>query len=74
MIASLKGVLGSVAEGSAVVDVSGVGYLVFCSGRTLANLPQPGEAVGSLSRHMSERTTSISMVSPSRTNRIGFAF
>ena len=45
MIASLKGVLESVAEESAVVDVSGVGYLVFCSGRTLANLPHPGEAV-----------------------------
>lgn len=45
MIASLKGVLESVAEESAVVDVSGVGYLLFCSGRTLANLPQPGEAV-----------------------------
>ncbi|MEC7574637.1 MAG: OB-fold domain-containing protein, partial [Pseudomonadota bacterium] len=45
MIASLKGVLESVAEESAVVDVTGVGYLVFCSGRTLANLPQPGEAV-----------------------------
>ena len=45
MIASLKGVLEAVAEESAVVDVSGVGYLVFCSGRTLASLPQPGEAV-----------------------------
>jgi Holliday junction DNA helicase RuvA len=45
MIASLIGVLESVAGESAVVDVSGVGYLVFCSGRTLANLPQPGEAV-----------------------------
>lgn len=45
MIASLKGVLELVAEESAVVDVSGVGYLVFCSGRTLANLPQPGEVV-----------------------------
>jgi Holliday junction DNA helicase RuvA len=45
MIASLKGVLESVAEDSAVVDVGGVGYLVFCSGRTLSNLPRPGEAV-----------------------------
>ena len=45
MIASLKGVLDSVAEESAIVDVSGVGYLVFCSGRTLSQLPQPGEAV-----------------------------
>ena len=45
MIASLKGVLEFVGEEFAVVDVSGVGYLVFCSGRTLANLPQSGEAV-----------------------------
>ncbi len=45
MIASLKGVLESVAEESAVVDVGGVGYLIFCSGRTLSNLPQPGEVV-----------------------------
>ena len=45
MIASLTGVLETVAEDFAVVDVSGVGYLVFCSGRTLANLPRPGEPV-----------------------------
>tara|TARA_B100000676_G_scaffold297392_1_gene339015 strand:+ start:6995 stop:7597 length:603 start_codon:yes stop_codon:yes gene_type:complete len=45
MIASLNGVLESVGEEFAVVAVSGVGYLVFCSGRTLANLPKPGEAV-----------------------------
>ena len=45
MIASLKGVLESVADESVVLDVGGVGYLVFCSGRTLANLPRPGEAV-----------------------------
>lgn len=45
MIASLKGVLDSVAEESAIVDVRGVGYLVFCSGRTLSKLPQPGAAV-----------------------------
>jgi len=45
VIASLKGVLDAVAEESAIVDVGGVGYLVFCSGRTLSQLPQPGEAV-----------------------------
>ncbi|MBT3395735.1 MAG: Holliday junction branch migration protein RuvA [Alphaproteobacteria bacterium] len=45
MIAKLTGRLDSVAEGSAVVDVSGVGYLVLCSGRTLAGLGAPGEAV-----------------------------
>src|SRR3546814_5843806 len=28
-----------------IVDVGGVGYLVYCSGRTLRGLPRPGEAV-----------------------------
>ncbi len=45
MIASLNGLLDSVAEDSAVVEVGGVGYLVFCSARTLSALPRPGEAV-----------------------------
>jgi Holliday junction DNA helicase RuvA len=45
VIASLKGVLDFVAEESVIVDVGGVGYLVFCSGRTLSKLPQVGEAV-----------------------------
>jgi Holliday junction DNA helicase RuvA len=45
MIASLKGLLESSAEDSAVVEVGGVGYLVFCSARTLTALPRPGEAV-----------------------------
>ncbi len=45
MIASLKGLLATVAEDSAVVEVGGVGYLVFCSARTLSTLPRPGEAV-----------------------------
>ena len=45
MIASLKGILDSTGEDWAVVDVGGVGYLVFCSGRTLAAMPAPGEAV-----------------------------
>ena len=38
MIAKLTGVLDSVAEDSAIIDVSGVGYLVFCSSRTLGAL------------------------------------
>lgn len=45
MIASLKGLLESVGEDWAVLDVAGVGYLVFCSGRTLARLPPPGHPV-----------------------------
>ena len=45
MIASLNGRLESLGEDSAVIDVGGVGYLVFCSTRTLARLPGLGEAV-----------------------------
>ncbi|MFQ5958157.1 MAG: Holliday junction branch migration protein RuvA [Alphaproteobacteria bacterium] len=45
MIAKLSGRLDSVAADAAVVDVGGVGYLVYCSGRTLRGLPAPGEAV-----------------------------
>ncbi len=45
MIAKLNGRLDSAGEGWAVVDVAGVGYLAFCSARTLTNLPELGEAV-----------------------------
>jgi Holliday junction DNA helicase RuvA len=45
MIARLTGTLDSVGDDWAIVDVGGVGYLVSCSGRTLAKLGQPGGAV-----------------------------
>ncbi len=45
MIAKLSGRLDSVGEDWAVVDVGGVGYLVYCAGRTLGALPEPGELV-----------------------------
>ncbi len=45
MIAKLTGLLDTVGEDRAIVDVSGVGYLVFCSARTLANLPGAGDPV-----------------------------
>ena len=45
MIASLNGRLESLGEDSAVIDVGGVGYLVFCSTRTLARVPSLGESV-----------------------------
>ena len=38
MIAKLKGVVESVDDGSAVIDVNGVGYLVSASSRTLRDL------------------------------------
>lgn len=43
MIASLRGVVESVGADSAVIEVGGVGYLVFCSSRTLTQLSGPGE-------------------------------
>ncbi|TMJ12883.1 MAG: Holliday junction branch migration protein RuvA [Alphaproteobacteria bacterium] len=46
MIAKLRGLLDSFAADHAVVDVNGVGYLVFASTRTLSNLgPVGGEIV-----------------------------
>ncbi len=45
MIAKLTGLVDSSGAGWAVVDVAGVGYLVYCSGRGLAVLPPQGEPV-----------------------------
>ena len=45
MIAKLRGVLDSLGDGWAVVDVGGVGYLTYCSAGTLSSLPQRGQEV-----------------------------
>ena len=45
MIAKLTGVLDSIGENQVVVDVGGVGYLTYCSGRTLRALPAVGGSV-----------------------------
>ncbi len=45
MIAKLRGRLDSLGEDWVVVDVGGVGYLLFCATRTLSALPPIGEAV-----------------------------
>jgi len=45
MIAKLTGLLDSTGEGWAIVDVGGVGYLLFCSARTLGRLAPPGAPV-----------------------------
>ena len=44
MIAKLKGVVESIDDGSAVIDVNGVGYLVSASARTLRDLAVGGTA------------------------------
>ena len=45
MIAWLHGVLRMIDEDHVVLDVGGVGYLVFCSGRTMNSMPRVGDAV-----------------------------
>jgi len=44
MIGKLKGIIDSCYHDHVIIDVGGVGYLVFCSSRTLANLT-PGDSV-----------------------------
>ena len=44
MIGKLRGVIDSYGEDFVIVDVSGVGYVVHCSSRTLQHLPSTGEA------------------------------
>ena len=45
MIGKLKGTVDEIGEDHVVVDVHGVGYVAYCSARTLSNLPGTGEAV-----------------------------
>jgi Holliday junction DNA helicase RuvA len=45
MIAHLSGRVFEIGDDSVIVDVGGVGYLLYCSARTLAHLPAAGEAV-----------------------------
>src|SRR6201995_1240618 len=42
MIAKLAGVVEQIELDAAVIDVGGVGYLAFCSTRTIGRLPPPG--------------------------------
>jgi holliday junction DNA helicase RuvA len=44
MIAKLTGILDHIGPEGAVIDVGGVGYLCFCSTRTLGQLPAAGGA------------------------------
>ncbi len=44
MIGKLKGIVDEYGDDFVILDVGGVGYVCFCSSRTLQNLPRPGEA------------------------------
>ncbi len=48
MIAKLSGLVDSIGKDWVIVDVSGVGYLVTCSNRTLSGLPGIGNPVSLL--------------------------
>ena len=48
MISKLTGILDSASTGSLIIDVNGVGYQVFASGRTLSQLGQNGDRVSLL--------------------------
>jgi holliday junction DNA helicase RuvA len=48
MIAKLTGILDHIGPEGAVIDVHGIGYLVFASSRTLGRLPPSGEAASLL--------------------------
>ncbi|MGB7285590.1 MAG: Holliday junction branch migration protein RuvA [Salaquimonas sp.] len=45
MIGKLTGILDSIGDDHIIIDVSGVGYVVHCSARTLGILPQVGEKI-----------------------------
>lgn len=45
MIAKLMGLLDSICDGYIILNVSGVGYRVFCSTKTIGNLPALNQAV-----------------------------
>ncbi|MCI5049305.1 MAG: Holliday junction branch migration protein RuvA [Rickettsiales bacterium] len=44
MIGKLKGIIDTLEEDHVIIDVNGVGYVVYCSSKTLAQLPSAGEA------------------------------
>ncbi len=48
MIAKLTGVLDSISDDGAIIDVGGVGYLVFCSARTLRAFGRGGDTISVL--------------------------
>ena len=45
MIGKLSGTIDSRSTDHVLIDVRGVGYIVYCSDRTMAALPRVGEAV-----------------------------
>ena len=60
MIAKLRGNVDSLGDGFLILDVNGVGYRLFCSGRTLSKMP-PAGGTASLLTEMQVREDSIKL-------------
>lgn len=54
MIGKLRGIVDETGEDSAIIDVNGVGYVVFCSSRTLSNLQRGAAAELVIETHVRE--------------------
>lgn len=54
MIGKLKGIIDSVAEDHVIIDVSGVGYMVFCSRKTMMQLKELEAATLLIETHVRE--------------------
>ncbi|WP_018995632.1 Holliday junction branch migration protein RuvA [Hirschia maritima] len=59
MIARLKGTVAATGDGQALVDVNGVGYVLFCGGRTLAKLAIGQENTVFVETQMSENAIKL---------------
>jgi Holliday junction DNA helicase RuvA len=59
MIARLRGIVDAISDASCIIDVGGVGYLVFCSTRTLSALPNAGTASLLVETHVREDAISL---------------
>jgi holliday junction DNA helicase RuvA len=59
MIARLRGIVDAISDLSCIIDVGGVGYLVFCSTRTLGALPSTGTASLLIETHVREDAISL---------------
>lgn len=54
MIGKLRGIVDELTEDAVILDVNGVGYVVFCSGRTLSNLQTGAAAALVIETHVRE--------------------
>jgi holliday junction DNA helicase RuvA len=59
MIARLRGIIEMIGDSSCIIDVNGVGYLLFCSSRTLGTLTEG--AAASMLTEMQVREDAVSL-------------